>query len=179
MGRGLARPRPDALRVRDPAMKPARCFGQRLRRAKPKPPNKRSMTRIRMIHPVVLICFSPSDECYPIEILEYPPTGKTKRWVLHHLPGAGTFGMTALTRHLRGVILVLATMVAAVIASSRDLTGAAVMCALHFFSSRAPMPRVTRPRLRSKPRPVLPNVSRPPVAGDQSPQIETRCLLRK
>jgi hypothetical protein len=59
--------------------------------------------------------------------------------VLHHLPGTGAFGVTALTRHRGGVVLVLATMVAAVVASSRDLTGAAFVCALHCFSSREPM----------------------------------------
>ncbi|MGH8959012.1 MAG: hypothetical protein ACRDVK_10110 [Acidimicrobiia bacterium] len=47
--------------------------------------------------------------------------------------------MTALTGHLRGVILVLTAMVAAVIASSSDLTSAAFMSALHCFSSRSQM----------------------------------------
>ena len=49
--------------------------------------------------------------------------------------------MTALTCHLGGVVLVLTAMVAAVIAHPRNLTGAAFVCALHFFSSRAPMQR--------------------------------------
>ncbi|HEX5722419.1 MAG TPA: hypothetical protein VFZ06_06685 [Acidimicrobiia bacterium] len=61
--------------------------------------------------------------------------------MLHHLSGAGTFGMAALTCHLGGVVLVLTAMVAAVIAHPRNLTGAAFVCALHFFSSRAPMQR--------------------------------------
>jgi hypothetical protein len=47
--------------------------------------------------------------------------------------------MTALTRHLGGVVLVLATMIAAVVARSADLTSATLMCALHCFSSRESM----------------------------------------
>src|SRR5688572_21310424 len=57
--------------------------GQRPRRAKPKPPNKRSTTRIKMIQPVVLIFLSPLTS-------EVPSSASTRRAGKRNEPASST-----------------------------------------------------------------------------------------
>ena len=92
-----------------------------------------------MIQPVVLMGFLLLTAYGPSTIgstagQEY----QTNR--LHRLRSSA-FRMTALTGHLRGVILVLTAMVAAVVARFRYLTGAALVFASHDVSSRAQVHR--------------------------------------